>query len=92
MQSTLFSFVIFFWCSVDNVYQSSSSGLRVLYKKLFLLFGGGEEFTAGAVSEDEHHDSSTCSGIHGSISFSKGVPGKCNLVLRLSKKPHDNVL
>ncbi|KAH8957441.1 hypothetical protein BDL97_07G093200 [Sphagnum fallax] len=34
-----------------------------------------KEFTAGAVSEDEHHDSSTCSGIHGSISFSKGVPG-----------------
>ncbi|KAH9557769.1 hypothetical protein CY35_07G102000 [Sphagnum magellanicum] len=34
-----------------------------------------KEFTADAVSEDEHHDSSTCSGIPGSISFSKGVPG-----------------
>ncbi len=74
------------------MYQSSSSGLRVLYKRLFLVFGGGEEFTAGAVSEDEHHDSSTCSGIPGSISFSKGVPGKRNLVLRPSKKPHDDVL
>ncbi len=61
-------------------------------KDFFLFFGGGEEFTAGAVSEDEHHDSSTCSGIYGSISFSKSVPGKCNLVLRPSKKPRCNVL
>ncbi|CAK9201415.1 unnamed protein product [Sphagnum troendelagicum] len=33
------------------------------------------DLQAGVVSEDEYHDSSTCSGIHGSISFSKGVPG-----------------